>query len=49
MRESGGDELFVHFSNIETDGFKTLDENASVSFTIGQGKKGLEARTVTLR
>ncbi|WP_423982586.1 DEAD/DEAH box helicase [Ilumatobacter sp.] len=49
VRDGGGDELFVHFSNIETDGFKTLDENERVTFAVGQGKKGLEARNVTVR
>ncbi|WP_040494978.1 DEAD/DEAH box helicase [Ilumatobacter nonamiensis] len=49
VRDSGGDELFVHFSNIETEGFKTLDEKARVSYAVGEGKKGLEARNVTVR
>lgn len=48
-RDSGGDELFVHFSSIETDGFKTLNEKARVSYVVGQGKKGLEAQSVTVR
>ncbi len=47
--DSGGDELFVHFSNIETDGFRTLDEKARVSYEVGAGKKGPEARTVRVR
>lgn len=49
VRDSGGDDLFVHFSNIETDGFKTLDENARVSYSVGQGNKGSEARHVNVR
>ena len=49
VRDSGGDELFVHFSSIETDGFKTLDEKARVSYEVGQGKKGDEARSVRVR
>ena len=49
VRESGGDEVFVHFSSILGDGFKTLDEKATVSFEVGQGKKGLEARDVRVR
>nr|WP_231897646.1 cold shock domain-containing protein [Ilumatobacter coccineus] len=48
-RDSGGDELFVHFSSIETEGFKTLNEKARVSYVVGQGKKGLEAQAVTVR
>ncbi|MFK7917918.1 MAG: DEAD/DEAH box helicase [Ilumatobacter sp.] len=49
VRDSGGDELFVHFSSIETEGFKTLDEKARVSYEVGQGKKGAEARSVRVR
>jgi superfamily II DNA/RNA helicase/cold shock CspA family protein len=47
--DSGGKDLFVHFSNIETEGFKTLDEKARVSYEVGDGKKGAEARTVRVR
>jgi superfamily II DNA/RNA helicase len=49
VRDGGDDDLFVHFSQIETDGFKTLDEKARVSYLVGQGKKGLEAQTVLVR
>jgi len=49
-RDGGGDDdLFVHFSQIETEGFKTLDENDRVSFSVGQGKKGDEAQHVRVR
>ena len=44
-RESGKD-VFVHFSAIQTDGFKTLDEGQRVEFTIEQGPKGLQAAEV---
>ena len=37
----GGDDLFAHFSEIQADGFKTLQEGANVSFDVTQGKKGL--------
>jgi superfamily II DNA/RNA helicase/cold shock CspA family protein len=49
VRDGGGDDLFVHFSSIETPGFKTLDENARVSYQVGAGKKGPEARSVLVR
>ncbi len=49
VRDAGGDELFVHFSSIDTEGFKTLDEKARVSYEVGQGKKGLEAKNVLVR
>ncbi|MEE3236661.1 MAG: cold shock domain-containing protein, partial [Pseudomonadota bacterium] len=41
-RESGPD-AFVHFSNIEGDGFKTLGEGQAVEFTITDGEKGPQA------
>ena len=41
-RESGPD-VFVHFSNIEGDGFKTLGEGQAVEFTITDGEKGPQA------
>ena len=44
-----GDDVFVHFSNIDTEGFKTLDERARVSYEVVDGKKGAEARTVRVR
>ncbi len=43
--EKGGD-VFVHFSSIQGDGFKTLNEGQRVSFDITQGKKGQEATNV---
>ena len=39
-------DYFVHFSEIQTDGFKTLDEGQKVEFEIGEGKKGLVAINV---
>lgn len=43
--EEGGD-VFVHFSSIQGEGFKTLSEGQRVSFDIAQGKKGQEATNV---
>ena len=45
-RASGGD-VFVHYSAIEADGYKTLNEGQLVEFTIIQGPKGLAASNVT--
>ena len=42
----GNDDLFVHFSDIESDGFKTLSEGQNVEFTIGEGEKGPSAKNV---
>jgi cold shock protein len=41
-----GDDVFVHFSNIEGSGFKTLEEGQNVEFEIGPGRKGDEAHNV---
>jgi cold shock protein len=44
-RASGGD-VFVHYSAIVSDGYKTLKEGDSVEFTITQGPKGFQAENV---
>lgn len=44
--EDGGDDLFVHFSEIQADGFKSLQDGQKVSFDVTQGKKGLQASNV---
>ncbi|OPY86026.1 MAG: Cold shock-like protein CspG [Smithella sp. PtaU1.Bin162] len=46
IEQTGGDDVFVHFSAISGDGFKTLSEGQQVSFDVRQGKKGLEAENV---
>jgi len=40
ISREGGDDLFVHFSEIQTDGFKTLDEGQKVSFDETTGNNG---------
>jgi CspA family cold shock protein len=45
--ESGPD-LFVHYSEIQASGFRSLDEGAKVEFEITEGKKGKQASAVTL-
>ncbi|MCF4114998.1 MULTISPECIES: cold-shock protein [Dethiosulfovibrio] len=42
-----GKDYFVHFSAINVDGFKTLDEGQAVTFTIENGQKGPQASNVT--
>ena len=44
--EDGGDDVFVHHSNIQGDGYKNLDEGQRVEFEPGQGRKGPEATNV---
>ncbi|MCC5883814.1 MAG: cold-shock protein [Halomonas sp.] len=42
----GGDDVFAHFSEIQEEGFKSLQEGQNVSFDVTQGKKGLQASNI---
>jgi CspA family cold shock protein len=42
-----GSDLFVHYSQIQKDGFKTLEENEAVEFDVVEGNKGPQAANVT--
>ncbi|ONC39261.1 cold-shock protein [Burkholderia pseudomallei] len=44
--DSGGDDLFAHFSEICSEGYKTLAENQKVSFETKRGLKGLQAANI---
>ncbi|KGE20419.1 MULTISPECIES: cold shock domain-containing protein [Paenibacillus] len=46
IETSEGGDVFVHFSAIQTDGFKTLDEGQSVEFDIVEGARGPQAANV---
>jgi len=46
--DEGGKDVFVHFSAIEGNGFKSLTEGAKVEYEQGEGAKGPEAKRVTL-
>ena len=45
--DNGGDDVFVHFSAIQGNGFKTLAEGQRVQFEIARGPKGPQAEAVT--
>jgi CspA family cold shock protein len=44
--ENGGDDLFAHFSAIQSQGFKTLKEGQRVSFDVTSGPKGQQAANI---
>jgi CspA family cold shock protein len=46
ISQADGPDVFVHHSNIEGEGFKTLEEGQEVEFELVQGKKGLQAQNV---
>ena len=48
ITEDGGSDVFVHFSAIQTDGYKELKENQRVQFDVKDGDKGKQADNVTL-
>jgi CspA family cold shock protein len=45
-QENGGDDVFVHYSAIQSQGYKSLDENQKVEFDVTQGPKGPQAENV---
>ena len=46
ISREGADDVFVHFSNIQAEGYKTLDEGQTVEFDITKGQKGDQAENV---
>ncbi|MFG2628587.1 cold-shock protein [Streptomyces sp. NPDC048473] len=48
-QDGGGPDVFVHFSAIQTQGFKELSEGDKVEFEVTQGPKGPQAENVTVR
>jgi CspA family cold shock protein len=46
IERDGGEDVFVHFSAIQSDGFKTLDEGQSVQFDVVDGPRGPQAANV---
>jgi len=47
IEREGGNDVFVHFSAINIDGYKTLEEGAEVQFEVVEGAKGPQASNVT--
>jgi CspA family cold shock protein len=47
-RDGGGDDVFVHFSAIGGNGFKTLEQGQNVEFELTKGQKGDQAQNVTI-
>ncbi len=48
IERQGGPDVFVHFTAINSEGFRTLQEGQKVEFSIEKGPKGLQAANVTL-
>jgi len=48
IERQGGSDVFVHYSAIQSDGYRTLQEGQKVEFSIEQGPKGLQDARVTL-
>lgn len=46
IEREGGDDVFVHFSNIQGEGYKSLDDGQRVEFDVAPGRKGEEAQNV---
>jgi len=45
--DDGGDDVFVHYSGIAGDGFKSLDEGEKITYEAARGKKGMQAENVS--
>lgn len=48
ISREGGEDIFVHYSQIQVDGYKTLNEGEQVEFEVAPGRKGMEAQNVRL-
>jgi len=48
IEREGGEDVFVHFSSIRGEGYKSLQDGQQVEFTLGEGQKGPQALDVTV-
>jgi CspA family cold shock protein len=48
IEQEGGEDVFVHFSAIQSEGYRSLDEGSRVEFEVTRGPKGLQAANVTI-
>jgi len=48
IKRQSGEDVFVHFSAIQSEGYRSLDEGQAVEFEVTQGPKGLQAERVTV-
>ncbi|HEX9679518.1 MAG TPA: cold-shock protein [Candidatus Saccharimonadales bacterium] len=46
IEQEGGEDVFVHYSALQSDGYRSLDEGQRVEFSIERGPKGLQASNV---
>ncbi|MBR2435842.1 MAG: cold shock domain-containing protein [Lentisphaeria bacterium] len=47
IERAGGDDIFVHYSAIQSDGYRSLKDGQAVEYTVSQGAKGLQGEEVT--
>ncbi|WP_432473029.1 cold-shock protein [Amphritea sp. HPY] len=48
IEQESGPDVFAHFSAIQSDGFKSLDEGQKVQFSVTEGQRGLQAENITV-
>lgn len=49
IEQQGGEDVFVHYSALQADGYRTLDEGQRVEFSLERGPKGLQANNVVVQ